>query len=112
MKQTTIRSVCECQAQLEAVLDEHRFVLAGFAIDLDGVRERAPAHSMGAEHTRFDVGWLCPICGRNTLRSFDAEALAWIDAAAPAPGTNIPVQAPAPLGPGPAGGLSTIPKPF
>src|SRR5687768_10786739 len=111
MKQAIIRSVCECQAQLEARLDEHRYVLSGFAVGPDRVRERAPAHTMGAHQKRFDVGWLCPICGRNTLRSFDQEALAWRDDAPPSPSTTMPVQPMAPLGPGPATGLTSMPAP-
>jgi hypothetical protein len=109
MKQATIRSVCECQSQLEAVLDEHRYVLAGFAIGPDRVRERSPAHSIAAQQKRFDVGWLCPYCGRNTLRSFAADALSWIDADPPAPAVAPPPQPPPPPGPGPATGLSVPP---
>jgi hypothetical protein len=110
MKQATIRSVCECQSELEAVLDEHRFVLAGFAIGSDRVRERSPAHTIEAAHRRFDVGWLCPVCGRNTLRSFDADALSWIDADPPAPAAFPPPQPPPPLGPGPATGFAVPPR--
>ncbi len=109
MKQATIRSRCECESQLEAILDEHRYVLAGFAIGPDRVRERAPAHSIDAKHTRFDVGWLCPYCGRNTLRSFAADALTWIEADPPAPAAAPPPQPPPPPGPGPATGLSVAP---
>lgn len=83
MKQATIRSVCECQAKLEAILDENRHVLAGFAIGPDHEREIAPAHSIEAQSKRFDVGWLCNICGRNTLRSFDADGLVWRDVEPP-----------------------------
>jgi hypothetical protein len=67
-------SRCECQALLTATLDEHRQVLEGSAKRLS-VRELAPAHSIGADGDRFDVAWLCPFCGRNTLRSFYARAL-------------------------------------
>ncbi len=102
MKQTIIRSVCECQSALEAILDEQRFVLAGFAIGRDGTRERAPAHSIEAERKRFDVAWLCPVCGRNTLRSFDAGALAWHDGPSPLPANTPPPQPPRAPGPGPA----------
>jgi hypothetical protein len=109
MKQATIRSVCECQSQLEAALDEHRYVLAGFVIGPDRIRERSPAHSIDAKETRFDVAWLCPYCGRNTLRSFDAGALSYIDAAPPVPAAAPPVQPPPPPGPGPATGLSSPP---
>ena len=30
-------------------------------------RENAPAHAIHPEAPIFDVGWLCPFCGRNTL---------------------------------------------
>jgi hypothetical protein len=85
MRQAIIRSVCECQAELTATLDEHRFVLEGFAVNpFDKVRESAPAHTIHAERPHFDVGWLCPFCGRNALRSFSADALAWREVEAPA----------------------------
>lgn len=84
MRQAIIRSVCECQAELGATLDEHRFVVEGFAVSpFDKVRETAPSHSIHAERPRFDVGWLCPFCGRNTMRSFSADALSWHDVATP-----------------------------
>ncbi len=96
MKQATIRSVCECQAKLEAILDENRHVLCGFAIGHDHEREIAPAHSIEAESKQFDVGWLCNICGRNTLRSFDADGLVWRDVDPPA---VAPAAAPVPAAP-------------
>ncbi len=65
---------CECQARLSAVLDEHRHVVEGHASRL-GETERAPAHSINAELEHFDIAWLCPFCGRNTLRTFFAGAL-------------------------------------
>ena len=78
MKTATISSVCECQAQLGAELDEQKHVVKGWARDARKRREaRAPAHSIGAEGERFDVGWLCPFCVRNVLRTFDASALVW-----------------------------------
>lgn len=67
-------SRCECQAMLLAVLDEKRHVLEGSA-RLHGAVEKAPAHSIDAEREHFDVGWLCPFCGRNTMRTFYAGAL-------------------------------------
>ena len=78
MRKATVQSVCECQARLSATLDEQRFATGG-AATLRGERERAPAHTIGAAKPRFDVGWLCPFCGRNTLRSFSADALVWRD---------------------------------
>ncbi len=86
MRQAQIRTVCECQADLVATLDEQRLVLEAAAIHpSDGTREVAPAHTIHPERPRFDVGWLCPYCGRNTLRSFYADALAYRDVEPKAP---------------------------
>ncbi|HEY4122401.1 MAG TPA: hypothetical protein VGM56_31255 [Byssovorax sp.] len=72
----TVVSRCECQASLHASLDAERHVVEG-AATRHGKRESAPAHSIAAsaKAERFDVAWLCPFCGRNTLRSFDAGAV-------------------------------------
>jgi len=72
-----ISTRCECQARLFADLDDHRFVLSGWAAkgSREDERETAPAHSMAAAGDRFDLGWLCPYCGRNTLRTFEKSAL-------------------------------------
>ena len=67
-------SSCECQARLTAILDDQRHVLQGAAMRL-GVRELSPAHSINAHLDRFDIAWMCPFCGRNTLRTFYASAL-------------------------------------
>ena len=69
-----IQSACECQAILEAELDEQHQVLAGWS-SRAGTREPAPANSVGADRERFDVVWHCPMCGRNVLRTFYAGAL-------------------------------------
>ena len=74
MSKFAAESPCECQAQLTATLDERRHVLSGTAAR-HGVREHAPAHSINAAQDRFDIAWLCPFCGRNTLRTFYASAL-------------------------------------
>ena len=74
MSERAVTSRCECQATLTAILDEHRHVLRGSA-SLRGARETAPAHSIGADAGRFDVGWSCPFCGRNTMRTFDSGAV-------------------------------------
>ena len=79
MRQTTVRSRCECQSQLVATLNEQRQVLSGLSIDAQGNRDLAPAHSIGSQKANFDVGWLCNVCGRNVLRSFSADALVWHD---------------------------------
>jgi hypothetical protein len=66
---------CECQAILSATLDERRIARDGRA-SYRGAQIVAPSHSIGATLERFDVAWLCPFCGRNTIRSFDAGGLA------------------------------------
>jgi len=71
----SIQSVCECQAILEAELDENRLVVSGWARRPGGERESAPANSVGSDAERFDVVWQCPFCGRNTLRVFYQGAL-------------------------------------
>lgn len=75
MKVTTVHSRCECQAKLIAELDEQRVALRGWAIDASEQRLPAPANSIGTERERFDVGWACPFCTRNTLRSYTGSAL-------------------------------------
>lgn len=78
MKTAVLYSVCECQARLGAELDEHRVVLRGWAKDQRRGQELiAPANAMRTDTPRFDVGWMCPFCTRNTLRSFDASSLAY-----------------------------------
>ncbi len=67
-------SRCECQATLSADLTADRFALGGRAYLL-GKRESAPAHAIHPEREIFDVGWLCPFCGRNVFRTFAASAL-------------------------------------
>ncbi len=74
--QATIQSRCECQAQLSASLNQQRFVLSGWATEpRRRGQESCPAHSIDADEERFQVAWLCPYCGRNTLRTFYAGAL-------------------------------------
>lgn len=74
MSHYSVRSRCECQATLLATLDEHCHVVTGHA-RRHGAEEVAPAHSIGAKQERFDIGWLCPFCNRNTLRTFNKGAL-------------------------------------
>lgn len=86
-KNATILSSCECQARLGATLDERRVVVSGWALDRrGGPRLVAPAHSIRPAAERFGVGWLCPRCGRNTLRSFASGGLVWEASAEPAGG--------------------------
>ena len=85
MRTATVYSVCECQARLGAELDPSRVVVRGWAKDRKrGEEEVSPAHSIHPERQRFDIGWLCPFCTRNTLRSFEASALAYREDRAPA----------------------------
>jgi hypothetical protein len=78
VKKATITSACECQARLGAELDEHRFVIRGWARGRTRRRElAAPAHSIDAGHEQFEVAWYCPFCNRNVLRSFDTGGLAY-----------------------------------
>lgn len=85
MKTATVQSVCECQAKLGAELDDKRHVIRGSAIDpRRGRREIAPAHSIGAERSKFEVAWFCPFCIRNQVRLFDAAALTYAEPAQPA----------------------------
>jgi hypothetical protein len=86
MKTARISSRCECQARLFADLDEHRYVLKGWAVDRERDLERvAPAQSIGAGRSVFDVSWSCPFCIRTTLRSFTASGLAFREAGEAAP---------------------------
>ena len=76
MERYRVQTRCECQAALSAVLDENRHVLSGTAARA-AHREVAPGHSIDSDSNsgRFDVAWLCPFCGRNTLRTFYVGAL-------------------------------------
>jgi len=84
MKVATVHSRCECQAHLGAELDEQRVALRGWAIDARKQRLAAPANAIGPGRERFDVGWACPFCTRNTLRSFTGAALVFREPAASA----------------------------
>jgi len=89
MKAATVRSVCECQAKLEADLGDDLRVLAGRARRAPrSAPETAPANLIGGAGSVFQIGWFCPFCIRNTLRSFSASALAWHEATEPLPPTE------------------------
>jgi hypothetical protein len=79
MKIARVESRCECQAQLVADLDEARSVVRGFVNDSARGRElSAPANAtkkLGDK--QVEVGWSCPMCTRNTLRSFNVETLSY-----------------------------------
>jgi hypothetical protein len=84
MKKATIFSACECQAKLGAELDEQKAVMHGWASLRRQRHERAPAHSISPERSRFEVAWLCPFCTRNTLRVFETSGLVFRENGAPA----------------------------
>ena len=87
MNRLQATSRCECQATLVAILDDKRQVIEGSA-RLHGASEKAPAHSIGSSQQSFDIGWLCPFCGRNTMRTFYGGSLRAVtveDPPAPAP---------------------------
>jgi len=85
VKTATIRSACECQSLLLAELDERKHVRRGWSADpATGKARVAPAHSIHPDRERFQIGWACPMCGRNTLRAFESSGLRWQESA-PAP---------------------------
>jgi hypothetical protein len=79
MKIARVESRCECQAKLVAELDEARAVVRGFVNDVARGRElAAPANATKKiGDKQVDVGWSCPMCTRNTLRTFNVETLAY-----------------------------------
>jgi len=79
MKIARVESRCECQAQLVAELDEARSVVRGFMNDAVRGRElQAPANATKKiGDKQVDVGWSCPNCTRNTLRTFNVAALVY-----------------------------------
>jgi len=75
-KKALVQSACECQGRLSAEINEARHVLRGWVTDPRRGRDLlAPCHSIGAGSDYFQLGWLCPLCGRNTLRSFYVGSL-------------------------------------
>ncbi len=85
MKTASVRTRCECQGRLSAELDEAGIVLLGAVRAEDGVVELAPATAIDAGSEQFQVGWLCPLCGRNTVRSFYRGALTYTETEASNP---------------------------
>jgi len=79
MKIARVESRCECQAQLVADVNEAHVVVRGFVNDRAHGRElSAPANatkSIGDK--QVEVGWSCPMCTRNTLRTFNLESLSY-----------------------------------
>ena len=79
MKIARVESRCECQAQLVAELDEAHSVVRGFVNDRARGRElAAPANTTkNIDAKQVDVGWSCPMCTRNTLRTFNVATLSY-----------------------------------
>jgi len=79
MKIARVESRCECQAQLVAELDEAHSVVRGFMTERGRSRElSAPANATKKiGDKQVDVGWSCPMCTRNTLRTFNVETLSY-----------------------------------
>lgn len=82
MKTAKLETRCECQSRLTAVVDEQGRVTHGQVRMGRGDIENAPATSMNAGAEQLHVGWLCPFCGRNTLRSFDRGGLVFVETGA------------------------------
>jgi len=87
-----VDSLCECQGILGATLNSERLVLEGW-VRRAGERERTPANTVGQEADRFDIVWLCTLCGRNTLRTFHAAALREVALPEPEPPSEPPNEA-------------------
>jgi hypothetical protein len=79
MKIARVFSVCECQGRLGAELDEDHKVVRGWTRDVRGRTVSAPCTRAANHGERFHLVWLCNLCGRNTLRSFDAAGLVFED---------------------------------
>jgi hypothetical protein len=77
MKIARVESRCECQAQLVAELDEARTVVRGFVSDRARGRELTAPANAGKKlgEKQVEVGWSCPMCTRNTVRTFNVETL-------------------------------------
>ncbi len=74
----TVSSRCECQTRLFAEVDGDCHVVRGWALTPSSLRpEPAPALSLGVEDGEFRVGWYCPFCARNVLRSYSEPPLLW-----------------------------------
>lgn len=82
MKFATVQSPCECQAHLNAELDENKQVVKSWAVERRrGTSEKAPAHTIRGDQVKFQIGWACPYCIRNVTRSFDTNGIAWAERA-------------------------------
>ncbi|HSC86932.1 MAG TPA: hypothetical protein VLC09_06660 [Polyangiaceae bacterium] len=79
MKIARVQSRCECQATLLADVDEAGRVVGGWAKKGKSEPESAPATAIHAGSDQFQIGWLCPECNRNTVRSIFRGSLLYRD---------------------------------
>ena len=77
MKTTQVRTLCECQALLIAIVDENLNVTAGTCEDSHKRQLRAPACRAFKSQSQLGVSFACPLCTRNVLRTFSLSKLAW-----------------------------------
>lgn len=84
MKQALAQTRCECQSTLIAAIGEDATVLRGIArtrTDAGVVETKAPANVVRKyAGGGLDVGFLCPHCGRNTMRTFHMGSLVFAEA--------------------------------
>jgi len=75
MKTTQVRTFCECQACLIAEFDEQLNVIAEYCEDSRARKIGAPASKAFASVSQVGVSFSCPVCTRNTLRTFSPASL-------------------------------------
>lgn len=84
MKRALAQTRCECQSTLIATIAEDATVLRGVARTKtdDGVVEVSAPANVVRKYAGggLDVGFLCPNCGRNTMRTFHLGSLVFADA--------------------------------
>ncbi len=85
MKTTQVRTRCECQSTLMAVLDERLNVIVGANVDSHDKHVQAPASRTFTSSHQVGISFACPICTRNVLRTFSMEQLSWESASNPNP---------------------------
>ncbi len=83
MRTAQLRTRCECQSTLVAVLDEQLNVMVGANVDSQDQRVRAPASRAFVSNHQVGVSFACPTCTRNVLRTFSRDQLVWETAVNP-----------------------------
>ena len=77
MKTTQVRTLCECQASLIAVLDENLNVITGASEDSRKRRTVAPTSRAFTSRSQVGLSFACPLCTRTVLRTFSLSKLNW-----------------------------------